>query len=179
MLECCMYNFLVGWGWTDTTSLGFVNWAPGEPNEAFHPGDVAEENCVEMYQDGRWNDNNCLQKRGFACRHRQCKDPFCIFFFYIWMEYRLISAASFLRLTLSLCETLFSDYTTDIDGPVFPTDDPGGICKCQIQFPCNFLYLLLFFPSVCSWLSNQCRCATNDMFEFWVALKIIKMKNMF
>ncbi|XP_023264465.1 macrophage mannose receptor 1-like [Seriola lalandi dorsalis] len=60
-----------GWGWTDRTSLGFLNWAPGEPNSAFHPGDVAEENCVEMYGDGRWNDNNCLQKRGFACRHRQ------------------------------------------------------------------------------------------------------------
>uniref|UniRef100_A0A3P8UDS1 C-type lectin domain-containing protein n=1 Tax=Cynoglossus semilaevis TaxID=244447 RepID=A0A3P8UDS1_CYNSE len=52
-----------GWGWTDKTSVGYVNWAPGEPN-----------NCVEMYDDGRWNDNNCLQKRGFACRHRQCKD---------------------------------------------------------------------------------------------------------
>ncbi|XP_024917706.1 macrophage mannose receptor 1 isoform X1 [Cynoglossus semilaevis] len=60
-----------GWGWTDKTSVGYVNWAPGEPNAAFHPGDVAEENCVEMYDDGRWNDNNCLQKRGFACRHRQ------------------------------------------------------------------------------------------------------------
>ncbi|MEQ2170772.1 hypothetical protein GOODEAATRI_003801 [Goodea atripinnis] len=44
-----------------------------EPNSAFHPGDIAEENCVEMYLDGRWNDNNCLQKRGFVCRHRQCK----------------------------------------------------------------------------------------------------------
>ncbi|XP_042365609.1 macrophage mannose receptor 1 [Plectropomus leopardus] len=60
-----------GWGWTDKTSVGFLNWAPGEPNAAFHPGDVAEENCVEMYEDGRWNDNNCLQKRGFVCRHRQ------------------------------------------------------------------------------------------------------------
>lgn len=64
---------LVGWAWTDKTSLGFLNWAQGEPNSAFHPGDIAEENCVEMYLDGRWNDNNCLQKRGFACRHRQCK----------------------------------------------------------------------------------------------------------
>nr|XP_040053507.1 macrophage mannose receptor 1 [Gasterosteus aculeatus aculeatus] len=60
-----------GWAWTDRTSLGFLNWAPNEPNAAFHPGDVAEESCVEMYQDGRWNDNDCLQKRGFACRHRQ------------------------------------------------------------------------------------------------------------
>ncbi|CAL8384873.1 unnamed protein product [Gadus morhua 'NCC'] len=60
-----------GWAWTDKTGLGYVNWADGEPNEAFHPGEVAEENCVEMYPDGRWNDNNCLQKRGFACRHGQ------------------------------------------------------------------------------------------------------------
>ncbi|KAJ8402327.1 hypothetical protein AAFF_G00368160 [Aldrovandia affinis] len=60
-----------GWGWTDMTALGFLNWAPGEPNEAFHPGDVGSEQCVEMYPDGRWNDNNCMQKRGFACRHRQ------------------------------------------------------------------------------------------------------------
>ncbi|CAL9682123.1 unnamed protein product [Knipowitschia caucasica] len=60
-----------GWAWTDKTSVGFFNWAQGEPNEAFHPGEVAEENCVEMYPDGNWNDNNCLQKRGFACRHRQ------------------------------------------------------------------------------------------------------------
>ncbi|XP_026154124.1 macrophage mannose receptor 1 isoform X2 [Mastacembelus armatus] len=60
-----------GWGWTDKTSVGFFNWATGEPNAAFHPGEVGEENCVEMYDDGRWNDNNCLQKRGFACRHRQ------------------------------------------------------------------------------------------------------------
>uniref|UniRef100_A0A3B5KWE5 C-type lectin domain-containing protein n=1 Tax=Xiphophorus couchianus TaxID=32473 RepID=A0A3B5KWE5_9TELE len=62
-----MFCHLVGWGWTDKTSLGFVNWAQGEPNSAFHPGDIAEENCVEMYLDGHWNDNNCLQKRGFAC----------------------------------------------------------------------------------------------------------------
>lgn len=75
-----VFDFPVGWGWTDRTSLGFLNWAPGEPNEAFHPGDVAEENCVEMYDDGRWNDNNCLQKRGFACRHRQCKDFIYVFF---------------------------------------------------------------------------------------------------
>ncbi|CAJ1070748.1 macrophage mannose receptor 1 [Xyrichtys novacula] len=60
-----------GWGWTDKTALGFLNWAQGEPNAAFHPGEVAEESCVEMYPDGRWNDNNCLQKRGFVCRHRK------------------------------------------------------------------------------------------------------------
>uniref|UniRef100_A0A8C2WNX0 C-type lectin domain-containing protein n=1 Tax=Cyclopterus lumpus TaxID=8103 RepID=A0A8C2WNX0_CYCLU len=67
-----LFQLYLGWGWTDGTALGFLNWSPGEPNTAFHPGEVGEESCVEMYPDGRWNDNNCLQKRGFACR--QCKD---------------------------------------------------------------------------------------------------------
>uniref|UniRef100_A0A8C2WNF9 C-type lectin domain-containing protein n=1 Tax=Cyclopterus lumpus TaxID=8103 RepID=A0A8C2WNF9_CYCLU len=64
-----LFQLYLGWGWTDGTALGFLNWSPGEPNTAFHPGEVGEESCVEMYPDGRWNDNNCLQKRGFACRH--------------------------------------------------------------------------------------------------------------
>uniref|UniRef100_A0A8C2YWY6 C-type lectin domain-containing protein n=1 Tax=Cyclopterus lumpus TaxID=8103 RepID=A0A8C2YWY6_CYCLU len=57
----------LGWGWTDGTALGFLNWSPGEPNTAFHPGEVGEESCVEMYPDGRWNDNNCLV-RGYKLR---------------------------------------------------------------------------------------------------------------
>uniref|UniRef100_A0A8B9LWC7 C-type lectin domain-containing protein n=1 Tax=Astyanax mexicanus TaxID=7994 RepID=A0A8B9LWC7_ASTMX len=51
----------LGWGWTDLTALAFTNWAPGEPNEAYH--DLGMEDCVEMYPDGTWNDNNCFQKR--------------------------------------------------------------------------------------------------------------------
>uniref|UniRef100_A0A3Q3VUX1 C-type lectin domain-containing protein n=1 Tax=Mola mola TaxID=94237 RepID=A0A3Q3VUX1_MOLML len=66
-------NCEFGWAWTDNTPVGFFNWASGEPNAALHPGEVAEENCVEMYLDGRWNDNKCLDKKGFICRHRQCK----------------------------------------------------------------------------------------------------------
>ncbi|XP_066502466.1 lymphocyte antigen 75, partial [Hoplias malabaricus] len=59
----------LGWGWTDLSALVFTNWAPGEPNEAFH--DVGQEDCVEMYLEGTWNDNNCLQKRGFICKVHQ------------------------------------------------------------------------------------------------------------
>uniref|UniRef100_A0A3B4V0R4 C-type lectin domain-containing protein n=1 Tax=Seriola dumerili TaxID=41447 RepID=A0A3B4V0R4_SERDU len=68
-----------GYSWSDGTPLSHTNWGPGEPNN--HEG---REECVEMmYGDGRWNDNNCLQKRGFACRHRQCKEKF-----YILMKYK-------------------------------------------------------------------------------------------
>uniref|UniRef100_A0A667WHX7 C-type lectin domain-containing protein n=1 Tax=Myripristis murdjan TaxID=586833 RepID=A0A667WHX7_9TELE len=65
----------MGWTWTDKTSLGFLNWAAGEPNEAFHPGEVPE-NCVEMYHDGHWNDNDCMYKKSFACRMHQSKPTF-------------------------------------------------------------------------------------------------------
>ncbi|KAG7266656.1 hypothetical protein CRUP_028373 [Coryphaenoides rupestris] len=57
------------WAWSDDSALAYVNWADGEPSAAFRPGELAEEGCVELYPDGRWNDNNCLQTRGFACRH--------------------------------------------------------------------------------------------------------------
>uniref|UniRef100_A0A3Q2Z7V2 C-type lectin domain-containing protein n=1 Tax=Hippocampus comes TaxID=109280 RepID=A0A3Q2Z7V2_HIPCM len=57
--------------WTDGWPVFFTQWGPGEPDNL--KDEVAEENCVEMYPDGRWNDNDCLQKRGFVCRHRQCK----------------------------------------------------------------------------------------------------------
>ncbi|KAM8872531.1 uncharacterized protein ACB058_004460 isoform 1-T1 [Synchiropus picturatus] len=60
-----------GWSWTDGTAVAFLNWAPNEPNSAFHPGEAMQEKCVEMSGDALWNDNNCLEKRGFVCRHRQ------------------------------------------------------------------------------------------------------------
>lgn len=137
-----MFDFLVGWAWTDKTSLGFLNWAPGEPNAAFHPGEVAEENCVEMYLDGRWNDNDCLQKRGFVCRHRQCKD----FLFTILLHFCSFHFG-FQKLTPSLCETL-SDHTTDDGGnPIIPTDGPthGPTHGPQVNSKCNFIYLFFTF----------------------------------
>uniref|UniRef100_A0A3Q3ALL9 C-type lectin domain-containing protein n=1 Tax=Kryptolebias marmoratus TaxID=37003 RepID=A0A3Q3ALL9_KRYMA len=31
-----------GWGWMDKTPVAFLNWAAGEPNSAFHPGEVSK-----------------------------------------------------------------------------------------------------------------------------------------
>uniref|UniRef100_A0A673H974 C-type lectin domain-containing protein n=1 Tax=Sinocyclocheilus rhinocerous TaxID=307959 RepID=A0A673H974_9TELE len=55
--------------WSDGWPVFFTHWGPGEPTD--HEGEGC--NCVEMYHDGTWNDNNCVQKRGFVCRHRQCR----------------------------------------------------------------------------------------------------------
>uniref|UniRef100_A0A3B5K7G8 C-type lectin domain-containing protein n=1 Tax=Takifugu rubripes TaxID=31033 RepID=A0A3B5K7G8_TAKRU len=62
------------YAWSDGVSpVLYTNWNDKEPNNA------EGTNCVEMYPDGLWNDNNCLQKRGFVCRHHQCKDQFAYF----------------------------------------------------------------------------------------------------
>lgn len=107
--------FAVGWAWTDHSSLGFVNWAPGEPNEAFHPGEATDENCVEMRSDGTWNDNNCLVKRGFVCRHRQCKSALLTFL----VPHVLISP------TWLPTPGVLIDHMTDSGGnPVIPTYGP-------------------------------------------------------
>uniref|UniRef100_A0A3B3UAV5 C-type lectin domain-containing protein n=1 Tax=Poecilia latipinna TaxID=48699 RepID=A0A3B3UAV5_9TELE len=79
------------YAWSDGASpVLYTNWNEHEPNNA-----GGTENCVEMYLDGRWNDNNCLQKRGFACRHRQCKELLATF---PW-----ILIQSFLGLDLTVC----------------------------------------------------------------------------
>uniref|UniRef100_A0A671PT09 C-type lectin domain-containing protein n=1 Tax=Sinocyclocheilus anshuiensis TaxID=1608454 RepID=A0A671PT09_9TELE len=48
--------------WSDGWPVFFTHWGPGEPTD--HEGEGC--NCVEMYHDGTWNDNNCVQKRGFV-----------------------------------------------------------------------------------------------------------------
>ncbi|CAH2321283.1 Hypothetical predicted protein [Pelobates cultripes] len=42
--------------------ITYSNWAVDEPN------DVLEvEDCVEMFSDGKWNDENCEEKRLIIC----------------------------------------------------------------------------------------------------------------
>lgn len=39
----------------------FSNWLPGEPDGREH------KNCVEMLQDGTWNDRYCWRNNPFVC----------------------------------------------------------------------------------------------------------------
>ncbi|XP_030828520.1 C-type mannose receptor 2-like [Strongylocentrotus purpuratus] len=49
--------------WVDGTAAEYFNWAPGEPNEK----DELHEDCVEMYSNGLWNDEQCLGMANPIC----------------------------------------------------------------------------------------------------------------
>lgn len=42
--------------------VGFVNWAEGQPDHG--PG---EEDCVEIWTTGEWNDCKCAEEKAYAC----------------------------------------------------------------------------------------------------------------
>ncbi|CAJ0932376.1 unnamed protein product [Ranitomeya imitator] len=42
--------------------LSYSNWSDKEPNN-----DQGVEDCVEMYDNGKWNDKNCNEKRLIIC----------------------------------------------------------------------------------------------------------------
>ncbi|XP_077323753.1 pulmonary surfactant-associated protein A-like [Lithobates pipiens] len=42
--------------------ITYFNWHAGEPNNLRN-----NEDCVEMWDDGGWNDENCASKRFFIC----------------------------------------------------------------------------------------------------------------
>ncbi|KAH7724816.1 mannose receptor C type 1-like protein [Aphelenchoides avenae] len=48
--------------WADGRTLGYTNWNANEPNNA-----GGTENCVEMNDDGTWNDLDCNTNRLFVC----------------------------------------------------------------------------------------------------------------
>uniref|UniRef100_A0A8C5MZC1 C-type lectin domain-containing protein n=1 Tax=Leptobrachium leishanense TaxID=445787 RepID=A0A8C5MZC1_9ANUR len=46
----------------DGEAIKYTNWAPNEPND-----ENGKEDCVEMYEDGKWNDKNCQERRLVIC----------------------------------------------------------------------------------------------------------------
>ncbi|CAI9550725.1 unnamed protein product [Staurois parvus] len=43
-------------------AIKYFNWLPSEPNNV-----AGNENCVEMWEEGKWNDENCARARLFVC----------------------------------------------------------------------------------------------------------------
>ncbi|XP_006105151.1 asialoglycoprotein receptor 2 [Myotis lucifugus] len=57
------------WKWVDGTDYGnsYRNWAFGEPNNWQGHEEGGNEDCAEVQDDGRWNDDFCLQVQRWAC----------------------------------------------------------------------------------------------------------------
>ncbi|ELK24714.1 Asialoglycoprotein receptor 2 [Myotis davidii] len=57
------------WKWVDGTDYGnsYRNWAFGEPNNWQGHEQGGNEDCAELREDGRWNDDFCLQVQRWAC----------------------------------------------------------------------------------------------------------------
>ena len=51
-----------GWDAASLTGVSHTNWQSGEPND--YSGD---ENCVNMYRGGTWNDLHCDSRLPFIC----------------------------------------------------------------------------------------------------------------
>ena len=64
-----------GWLWIDDTPFDFTNWDPEEPSDETH----LNEQCIEMWTNGLWNDANCASLKPFICQkpssHSFCAVP--------------------------------------------------------------------------------------------------------
>jgi hypothetical protein len=58
------------WDWPDSCSSNpFTGWAPGEPNN------LGNEDCVEFYANGQWNDYSCAALRQSICGNEPASCP--------------------------------------------------------------------------------------------------------
>ena len=73
-------NEVGGLEWTDGSPASYFNWAPGEPSEewvivfetviytatVFQGGE--KEDCVNIFNNGAWNDAPCGYAAPFVCK---------------------------------------------------------------------------------------------------------------
>jgi len=62
-----------GFQWTDKTEFAYTNWAKGEPSGDY---DGTDEECGEMWQDGKWNDQDCDEVHPYVCKKLR-SFPYC------------------------------------------------------------------------------------------------------
>ncbi|PJZ71397.1 lectin [Leptospira perolatii] len=63
MLSCEVNVFGIDQFNPDFAKMGLWSWASAEPNNA-----GGNEDCVQSWGDGRWNDNNCSASLRYACK---------------------------------------------------------------------------------------------------------------
>ena len=54
-----------GFQWDDRSEFSWQNWAKDEPSGNY---DGTDEECGEMWQDGKWNDQDCNEVHPYVCK---------------------------------------------------------------------------------------------------------------
>eukprot|EP00092_Neocalanus_flemingeri_P046978 GFUD01053058.1.p1 GENE.GFUD01053058.1~~GFUD01053058.1.p1 ORF type:complete len:171 (+),score=17.36 GFUD01053058.1:62-574(+) len=53
------------WAWVDGSTLSYTNWASGKPDNG-----GGNQNCVQMYTNGYWDDVGCEVRKAYVCEKR-------------------------------------------------------------------------------------------------------------
>ncbi|XP_071940974.1 macrophage mannose receptor 1-like [Antedon mediterranea] len=60
-------TYQMSFTWSDGSDTDYTIWNTNEPNN--HQG--SSEDCVEMYTNRAWNDNDCASRRKFICKRKK------------------------------------------------------------------------------------------------------------
>ncbi|XP_033107417.1 macrophage mannose receptor 1-like isoform X2 [Anneissia japonica] len=60
-------TYQMSFTWSDGSDMDYAIWNTNEPNN--HQGSA--EDCVEMYTNKAWNDNDCVNRRRFICKRKK------------------------------------------------------------------------------------------------------------
>ena len=77
----CYDNDQFDFEWMDGTEWDYKNWNNGEPNN-FMGNILGDEDCVQMYSNGKWNDNKCSKDYKPLCSAPRGMDSYESLFVY-------------------------------------------------------------------------------------------------
>ena len=150
-------TFSSGFVWSDGSPLNFINWNPGEPNDA-HGG----EKCVEMYTNSFWNDANCGVKMGFVCEKSNRTQV---------LQPEIVLPLSFSNGNVEPCENGYSTFgivTTDNTGVPSP-------CVFPFKYKNNLYYECITSERVNPWCSTTYDYDVDQKWGYCSNIKCFKL----
>ena len=112
---------------SDGTRVSYFNWSPGEPNN------VGNEDCVEIYAGGKWNDISCYSRKAFICDKPGASSPVGP------RNYVYISSPKTFYEAQSYCRARYGTSLAIISNPA---DNSRAASQCRgTRFPYNQCFI--------------------------------------